>query len=169
MLAFWVAVLLTNCAGKTEKNQEKMENISQDIKGRNKQLVRDFFKALEDKNMENLVNLFAENARHINPYASGIFPEGAQGREAIEQYWAPVFTNFNQMRFPIHELYAMEDASMVYVKYTGNIELKNNAGVYQNQYYSTFKFNGEGEIEEYVEIFNPIVAARGFGLINQIK
>ena len=63
----------------------------------------------------------------------------------------------------------MEDPKMVFVKYTGNIQLKNGAGVYSNQYYSTFKFNDEGKIEEYVEIFNPIVAARGFGLLDKIK
>ena len=73
------------------------------------------------------------------------------------------------MEFPIEEIFAMEIPEMVYVKYKGKIKLKNGAGVYENDYYSTFKFNSSGLIIEYVEIFNPIVAARGFGLIDQIK
>ncbi len=136
---------------------------------KNKERVRSFFKALEAENVDQLVSLFAEEAQHINPYASGIFPEGANGKEEIRNYWAPVFPNFDGMEFPIEEIYAMEDPSIVYVKYKGRIKLKDNAGWYENDYYSTFKFDDSGLIVEYVEIFNPIVAARGFGLIDKIK
>ena len=51
----------------------------------------------------------------------------------------------------------------------GKIKLKNGAGYYENDYYSTFKFDDEGKILEYVEIFNPIVAVRGFGLLEKIS
>lgn len=143
--------------------------MNQEIANRNKEAVTAFFKALEAENVEQLVALFADKAVHTNPYASGLFPEGAQGKEGIRAYWTPVFPNFDGMEFPIEELYAMEDPSRVYVKYTGKIKLKNDAGWYENNYYSTFQFNDEGLITEYVEIFNPIVAARGFGLLDQIK
>lgn len=135
----------------------------------NKTTVKAFFKALENENVDQLVALFAPNGVQINPYASGLFPEGAKGKEAIRNYWTPVFTNFDGMNFPIEELYAMEDPTIVFVKYKGNIKLKNAAGFYENEYYSTFKFNDLGLIVEYVEIFNPIVAARGFGLIDKIQ
>ena len=140
-----------------------------EIANKNKAQVKAFFKALEEEHLEELVDLFAEDAEHINPYHSGIFPEGAKGKEGIRAYWTPVFPNFDGMTFPIETLYAMEDPNMVFVKYKGNIKLKNGAGMYSNDYYSTFKFDGQGKITEYVEIFNPIVAARGFGLIDNIK
>ena len=135
----------------------------------NKNAVRSFFKALENEDVDAVVGLFAEDAVHINPYASGIFPEGAKGKEGVRDYWTPVFPNFDGMEFPIEEIYAMEDPTIVFVKYTGRIKLKDNAGYYENNYYSTFKFNTAGEITEYVEIFNPITAARGFGLLDKIK
>ena len=113
--------------------------------------------------------LFAEDGVHINPYASGIFPEGTKGIEGVRAYWEPVFPNFEAMTFPIEDIYAMEDPNIVFVKFEGNIKLKNNAGWYKNNYYATFKFNEEGKITEYVEIFNPIVAAKGFGLLDKIK
>ena len=140
-----------------------------DIASKNKASVKTFIQALTQENVEDLVQLFAEDARHVNPYASGLFPEGAEGREGIRAYWAPVFPNFAGMEFPIEELYAMEDPSKVFVKYTGKIKLKEGAGTYENQYYSTFQFDESGLITEYVEILNPIVAARGFGLLDQIK
>ncbi len=150
-------------------NTQTEYTMNQEIAQRNKETVRQFFKALEAEDADRVAALFAEDAKHINPYASGLFPEGANGREGIRSYWAPVFPNFDGMQFPIEELYAMEDPNMVYVNYTGKIKLKEGAGTYENNYYSTFRFNDEGLITEYVEIFNPIVAARGFGLIDNIK
>lgn len=151
------ALVLVSCSN---SNIENMTHTAE----QNKATVRAFFKALEDENLETLLSLFAEEAEHINPYASGLFPSGAKGKAAIGAYWAPVFPNFEGMSFPIQELLAMEDPKMVFVKYQGLIQLKAGAGTYENQYYSTFRFNDEGQIIEYVEIFNPIVAARGFGI-----
>ncbi|MEM8895813.1 MAG: nuclear transport factor 2 family protein [Bacteroidota bacterium] len=165
-----VGVLLSYTQSPNPESQNLKEEITMENQTAtaNKASVRAFFKALEDENVEDIVNLFAENGRHINPYASGLFPVGANGKEEIRNYWAPVFPNFDGMTFPIEEIYAMEDPAMVYVKYQGKIQLK-GGGTYENDYYSTFRFNEDGLIEEYVEIFNPIVAARGFGLIDQIK
>ncbi len=143
--------------------------MNNEIAEKNKASVKAFFRALENENADEIANLFAIDGKHINPYASGLFPEGAEGREGIRNYWAPVFPNFAGMEFHIDELLAMEDPNKVYVQYKGIIKLRNEAGTYENDYYSTFKFNDSGLIDEYLEIFNPIVAARGFGLIDQIK
>ena len=157
-----ILLILGGCG---QQNHTKMETIA----NQNKATVRAFFQALEDENVAAIVALFAEDAQHINPYASGLFPDGATGKAGIRDYWTPVFPNFDGMTFPIEQLYAMEDPTLVFVKYQGKIKLKNGAGTYENDYYSTFRFNESGQITEYVEIFNPIVAARGFGLLDQIK
>lgn len=169
-------VLLSACSNSKQKelqaktNQlKKQMELKMNIGEKNKETVRAFFKAIENENAREIANLFAENGKQVNPYHSDLFPKGAEGKNAIEAYWKPVFPNFDGMTFPIEEIYALEDPNMVYVKYTGNIKLKNNTGVYANNYYSIFRFNEEGKILEYVEIFNPIVAARGFGLIDKIK
>ncbi len=134
----------------------------------NKQSVHNFFAALEAENPEAIAALFAEKSEHINPYHSGVFPTGAINREGVYAYWAPTFGNFDGIKFEIHELYAMEGDDKIFVRYSGKIKLKNNAGWYNNDYYSTFKFNESGKIIEYVEIFNPVVAAKGFGLLEQL-
>lgn len=175
MLILISMVVLSSCSHtentslieKKNSTLNKKETMNKATK--NKASVKAFFNALSSENIDGVAELFADNAKHINPYHSGLFPTGANGKEEIKQYWQPVFLNFNGMTFTIKEIYAMEDPNIVFVEYTGNIQLKNNAGVYSNHYYSTFKFNNHGEIIEYVEIFNPIVAARGFGLIDKIK
>ncbi|MCK8520129.1 nuclear transport factor 2 family protein [Aquimarina sp. D1M17] len=172
-----VIVLLGSCKKSDQVRQLQLEigalkqnhNMKIEIATKNKVTVKAFFRALEEENVDALVDLFANEGKHINPYDSGLFPKGANGQEEIRAYWTPVFPNFDGMSFPIEEIYAMEDPRMVFVKYTGNIKLKNSESVYSNNYYSTFKFNDHGKITEYVEIFNPIVAAKGFGLIDQIQ
>ena len=54
-----------------------------EIANKNKESVKAFFRALEDESVEQVVSLFAENGRHINPYASGLFPDGANGKDEI--------------------------------------------------------------------------------------
>lgn len=136
---------------------------------RNKATVRTFFETLESEDIQALVDLFAEDGAQVNPYHGGIFPKGAEGREALLAYWTPVPGNFDGMRFPIDELLATEDPNVVFVRYRGEIQLKDGSGLYRNDYYSTFRFNGAGEITEYVEIFDPVVAARGFGLLDRLQ
>lgn len=150
----------------TLKNKVNMKN---KIAERNKTNTLAFLKALEEMNVNAVVDLFAEDGVHINPYASGLFPEGTKGHEGIRAYWEPVFPNFEKMEFPVEEIYTINEVSMTFVKFEGKIKLKNDAGWYNNNYYATFKFNDEGKIIEYVEIFNPIVAAKGFGLLDKLN
>lgn len=75
---------------------------------------------------------------------------------------------FDAMRFTIDELLATEDPDVVFVRYRGEIDLEGGAGVYRNAYYSTFRFDDAGRITEYVEIFDPVVAAKAFGLLGRL-
>ena len=139
------------------------------IAERNKATVRRFLTLLEAEDIPAFIDLCAQSGRQVNPYASGVFPDGAEGREALRAYWTPVPGNFAGMRFPIDELLATEDPSVVFARFRGELQLRDGAGVYANNYYALFRFNADGLITEYVEIFNPVVAARGFGLLDMIK
>lgn len=170
ILIIYAFILCTACQETPNNTTQTMNTtINTAISTRNKNNTLAFLKALEAMNIDSLVDLFAEEAAHINPYASGIFPDGAKGKEEIRAYWQPAFSNFERMEFPVEQIHAMEDPSLVFIQFLGKVKLKNNAGWYENNYYATFKFNEEGKIVQYVEIFNPIVAAKGFGLIDQIK
>lgn len=176
ILALVSITLLVSCTGnkkKSDSNTTTEINVNKteqkiDKATQNKATAKAFLKALEDKNIDNVVALFAENAVHSNPYHSGLVPEEIKGKDAIRAYWQPPFENFGEMRFPIDEIYAMENNG-VFVKFNGIIQFKDGSGTYENNYYSTFKFDENGKITEYVEIFNPITVARGFGLLDKIK
>ena len=172
LLSALFVIFITACSGEQSIQEVATSktsiNMNETIGEKNKERVRRFFQLLEEENIPAFINLFAEDGKQVNPYASGLFPAGAEGREALSAYWTPVPGHFDSMKFPIHEIYAMEDPSCVFVSYSGKIKLKDNTGYYENEYYSLFRFDDKGKIKEYIEIFNPIVAARGFGLLNQI-
>ena len=171
LLFIIIAIALIGCSQDNEELLTLKEEIKMktEIGERNKQSVLNFLMAIENKNVDDIADLFSEDGVHINPYASGIFPEGTKGKDGVRDYWEPVFPNFEKLEFPVDEIYAMEDPTMIFIKFKGKIKLLNDSGYYDNDYYATFKFNEKGEIIEYVEIFNPIVAARGFELLDKIK
>ncbi len=150
-------------------NQKALPGYKTPIAEQNKATVRQFFRALEREDIDAFVDLFAVDGVQLNPYNGGVFPTGANGKEELLAYWRPVPGNFDGMRFPIDELLATEDPNIIFVRYRGEITLKGGRGQYNNHYYSTFRFNDAGEITEYVEIFDPVVAARGFGLLDQLR
>ena len=149
--------------------EKAMPGYSRVVAERNKQTVRTAFRLLEKENIAAFVDLFADDGVQINPYHGNVFPKGASGKQDLLSYWKPVPQRFDGMKFEIEQLLATEDPNIVFVRYRGEIRLKDDAGVYRNEYYSTFRFDRSGKIKEYVEIFDPIVAARGFGLLDQLR
>jgi ketosteroid isomerase-like protein len=139
------------------------------VRDKNIQRVKTFLRLLEQEKIEDFSQLFAKNGKHINPFHSGLFPSEIAGRKHIYDFWKHVPGNFDGMAFPIDEIIPFADPNKVAVKFTGKIKLKNNAGIYKNDYLCIFHFNDQGKILEYYEYFNPITAAKGFGLLDKIK
>ena len=136
---------------------------------KNTETVRLFFSLLEQEKIREFSNLFAESGKHINPYHSNLFPPEIAGRKNIYAFWEKVPGNFDGMSFPIDEVMPFENPNQVAVKLQGKIKLKGNAGVYENDYLCLFYFDDQGKILEYHEYFNPLVAAKGFGMLDKIK
>nr|BFF38502.1 hypothetical protein BACY1_03070 [Tenacibaculum mesophilum] len=134
---------------------------------KNKNTVLSFYKAIDEMNVDGIVNLFSEDSIHVNPYHSNVLPEGAKGKEGVRNYWTPIFEQFEGVEMKIEEIYAMEDPNIVYVKAKGKVKLTDGSD-YNNDYYKIFKFNEKGEIKHYSEVFNPIVALQSFNLVDKL-
>lgn len=139
-----------------------------EIANKNKISVLLFYTAIDQMDVDALVDLFSEDCKHVNPYASGILPHGAEGKEGVRSYWTPVFEQFQEVNMTILEIYAMEDPTIVYVKAKGQVVLKDGPD-YNNDYYMIFRFDSDGKIKHYSEIFNPVVALKSFNLVDQLK
>lgn len=129
-------------------------------RARNRQVVEDFFAALEAMDLERFVGLWAEDGVQSMPFSPEGFPRRLEGREAVRNQYRSLPENYRSMRFP-REILAMDDPARFVVRYTGEIELK-DGGLYDNSYVGLFTVR-DGQIAEFVEYFDPIILQRAFG------
>ncbi len=127
-----------------------------------------FIKGLEHTNAKEIANLFEESAEIYLPYSNGLFVDALVGKKSIEQFYVGVFTNFTQMSFDIIEVEENQETGFVFMHFKGKI-LIGEGKYYGNNYYSTFRIQPNGLIKKYVEIFDPVLAARELGMMDKIK
>jgi ketosteroid isomerase-like protein len=136
---------------------------------RNIETAQNVFRFLEQRKLKEFSELFAENGKWVHPYNSGLFPAETVGQKEIYKGIKIAASNFDEIKFPIDEILPFEDPNKVAVKLTENLHLKNGNGIYQNNYLAIFIFNEQGKILEWIEYYNPITAAKAFGLMDKIK
>jgi ketosteroid isomerase-like protein len=135
----------------------------------NIETVRNFVRLLEQRRFDEFAELFNENAKWIHPFSSGLFPSEAIGRNDIHDAIVEAASNFDDIRFPIEEIIPLEDPSRVIMKHTGKLKISKNKCNYENDYLAIFSFDEEGRISEWIEYYNPIIAAKAFGLMEKIR
>ena len=136
---------------------------------RNIKTIYSLLRFLEQRKIKEYSELFAENGKHVNPYHSGLFPAEISGQKDIYKFIKNTSENFSEIRFPIKEIMTFEDPKKLAVRFFGKLKLKNGSGFYENDYLGIFYFDDQGKILEFHEYFNPITAAKAFGLMNKLK
>lgn len=129
------------------------------------QVVKNFFRLLEEKNIPALIDLWADDGINSYPYSSGMSPEKVVGKQAIYEIWKGVPEGFEQLSFPIQDIYVDVTKQVAIVRCDSHNILKGGAERYDNTYVCIFVLNDEGKIKEYYEYFNPIFAGVTYGLL----
>ena len=135
---------------------------------KNIETVRKFINLFEQKKFSEIIELFTTDGEMILPYHSGLFPSKTVGKKNIYDSYINIAKNFDELKFPIEEIMSFEDPNKVAVKLSGKLKFKNKAGSYNNNYLFLFYFNEHGKILELYEYFNPVIAAKAFGLMDKI-
>lgn len=157
-----IGVLFTTATSHTvAQSRSAVRQGTPEIARQNKQVVDRFYAAVETQHFEVIKEVFAPTAQQLLPYAPAGFPTRLDGAEAIYKQFSGLTAYFGQMKFP-RQILATEDPNFIFVKFTGDMTLK-NGGKYENDYVGTFRLR-EGKIVEYVEYFNPVLMAKAFGL-----
>lgn len=136
---------------------------------KNVETIRQFIKLVEQNNIAEFLNLFADDGVQYNYFQCGMLPPEIRGKKALREFWEPIPGRFSEMHFPIEAIYQMVDPQMVAIKYRGFTELKDGSGDYNNEYFALFVFNKAGRIKEYHEYSNPVIAARSFNMLDKIN
>ena len=129
-----------------------------------KQAVIDLLTSLEDKDMDKFADLWAEDAVQDMPFSPQGFPKRVEGlANLIKHYsaWPKISgqANFtNQLIF-----HPMQDATMVFAEWRGNVEIIPTKRTYKQRYGGLFHVV-DGKIELFREYYDPIVFKDAFGL-----
>jgi uncharacterized protein len=129
-------------------------------RGRNLDTVRRWLALLEAEDIEAWKGLWASEARQDMPYAPPAFPKSFDRDRLFEQYDG-LPQAYDYMRYPELELFETQDPKVVIARFHGDIQLKDNAGRYDNRYVSFFVFDPDGKVVRVIEHFNPLVLMEG--------
>ena len=129
-----------------------------------RQAVLEFLTGLENKDMEKVNGVWAEDAVQHMPYVPEGWSHNVVGKpQLIEQYagWPDVAGEANftdQLIF-----YPMSDPQTVYVEFQGEVEVTPTGRIYKQTYGSLFHVEN-GKITLYREYFDPRAFEWAFGL-----
>ena len=129
------------------------------------QVVKDFLRLLEEKNISALIDPWADDGINYYPYSSGMSPEKMVGKQAIYETWKGIPELFENLIFPIQDIYTDATKQTAIVRCDAHNIMKGSTGRYDNTYVCIFVFNDEGKIKEYYEYFNPITTGVTYGLL----
>jgi ketosteroid isomerase-like protein len=138
------------------------------VREENIQTSLNLLRFLEKRKLKEFSELFSENGKWIHPYHSGLFPAETKGRKEIYKGIQTGASNFTEIKFPVEKVLPFLDPNKVAVKHTGRLVMK-NGGIYENDYLAILSFDEQGKILEWAEYYNPIKAAKAFGLMDKIK
>ncbi|MGB3456707.1 MAG: nuclear transport factor 2 family protein [Litorimonas sp.] len=134
---------------------------------RAQQTVWDFLTGLEDKDMDRVNGVWAEDAVQHMPYTPhGVdFPSEVVGRDALIRQYAGWPDNAGKADFTSElRFYPTVDPQIVVAEYRGVSAIIPTGRTYDQRYLGLFHVDPEGRIELFREYFNPEVFAHAFGL-----
>jgi len=129
-----------------------------------KQAVIDYLTSLEDKDMEKLASVWAEDAVLDMPYSPEGFPKRVEGKDNLTEHYAAWPEISGKANFTEHLVfYPMQDSTMVFAEWRGDVEIIPTARNYNQRYGGLFHVVN-GKIELFREYYDPIVFKYAFGL-----
>lgn len=131
---------------------------------KSRDVVLAFLTGLEDKDMERVNGVWAEDAVQEMPYVPNGFPSRVAGKEALIRQYAAWPQNAGKANFTNGiRFYPTLDPEIVAVEYRGVSEILTTRRTYDQRYFGVFHVEN-GKIQLFREYFDPNVFARAFGL-----
>lgn len=160
---------LTDETGSRDMFGPAIEAASEDpsdyiLRQQTRAVVMDFLTGLEEKDMDKVNSVWADDAVQDMPYVPTNFPSRVVGKDAlIAQYaaWPEVSGAAN---FTDHLIvYPMQDPRTVFVEYRGEVDIIPTGETYRQTYGGLFHVD-DGKITLFREYFDPREFARAFGM-----
>lgn len=91
--------------------------------GKNRQIAIEWIKAFNEKKLEGLLSLYAENAHHYSPKLKLRMPETQgliQGKDKLRAWWLDAFKRLPDLNYELVQLTA--DETRVFIEYTRHVK-----------------------------------------------
>ncbi len=129
-----------------------------------KQAVINFLTSLEEKDMDKLASVWAEDAVQDMPFSPEGFPKRVEGKANLIQHYAPWSEISGLANFTDNLVfYPMQDSTMVFAEWRGDVEIIPTGRQYKQRYGGLF-YVVDGKIELFREYYDPIVFQYAFAL-----
>lgn len=123
---------------------------------RTRQAVLDFLEGLEDKDMERVNGVWAEDAVQDMPFNTAGTPRRVSGRDALIALYAAWPDNARNPNFTDHLVfYPMRDPQTVFVEFRGRVDIVPTGREYRQIYGGLFHVNEAGKITLFREYYDP--------------
>ncbi|KZK78259.1 putative PhzA/B-like protein [Pseudovibrio sp. W64] len=114
-----------------------------------------FLKALENKDMETLADVWSERAVQDMPYSPDGFPDVVEGKANLIKHYSAWPENAGEADFTSNlKFYPMMSPEWLFAEFTGEVEILTTGREY-NQIYGGLFHVPHGKIQYYREYFNP--------------
>jgi uncharacterized protein len=133
------------------------------VRARNVEVITQFYRTLETKDIRAFIALFAENGVQDMPDATQGHPRRVETRAEIARLYAGFPEATNAVQFPNLRIYQSDDPNRMFVEVDGYVEFKHAPQPYQQSYINIFEFR-DGQITLFREYYNPIPFAEAIGI-----
>lgn len=134
------------------------------VRQRSRQAVLDFLEGLEEKDMDRVNGVWAEDAVQDMPYSPPGFPKRVVGREALIAHYSEWPENAGEANFTdAIVFYPTLDPQLVIAEWRGLCEIVATGRTYDQRYIGLFHVV-DGRIKLFREYYDPTVFAHAFAL-----
>ena len=89
----------------------------QNERSRHQQVIKDFLRLLEEKDIDAWIKLWAEDGVQEMPYSPSNFPRRLDGKAAIYRHYQSLPNAYTRMSFPDLTIYPMLDPNLLLAEY----------------------------------------------------
>ncbi len=124
--------------------------------------VREILRLADEMRVDELVELFADDAVMELPFAPGQMPRSHVGKPAIAAFQDFARESFSEFSMTVDAIHETTDLRIVIAEHRSDAVVAENGRRYRNRYVTFFTFDDYGRIASWREYYDAGVVVRAF-------
>ena len=124
--------------------------------------VRDLMQLADEMRVDELVDLFSDDAVMELPFAPGKMARTHVGKAAIGEFQLFARDSFREFSMTVDAIHQTADPHVVIAEHRSDAVVAENGRPYRNHYVTFFTFDDDGRITNWREYYDAGVVVRAF-------